>query len=127
MRRPRPPREIPPPLELECLKALWVLGEGNVKAVQQHLEKHRRLAYTTVMTLLERLTRKGVVSRRKVGRAFLYTPLVEQDTMRRKAIEELAGTLFDGSETLLLRYLTHNRSESAAQQAGDERLDAALL
>ncbi|MCC6394611.1 MAG: BlaI/MecI/CopY family transcriptional regulator, partial [Bryobacterales bacterium] len=50
MRQPRQPKEIPPPLELECLKALWAIGEGNVRAVQAQMEARRKLAYTTVMT-----------------------------------------------------------------------------
>src|SRR5277367_3767723 len=59
-------REIPPPLEVECLKALWTLGEANVKDVRKALTGNRNLAYTTVMTVLDRLARKGGVSRRKV-------------------------------------------------------------
>ena len=50
---PRTAREVPPPLELLCLRALWSLGEGNVKAVQQIVAQSRPLAYTTIMTVLE--------------------------------------------------------------------------
>jgi predicted transcriptional regulator len=71
---PRTARDVPPPLELLCLRALWSLGEGNVKDVLQIVMQTRSLAYTTVMTVLDRLVRKGKVSRRKVGRAFVYTP-----------------------------------------------------
>ena len=76
-------REIPPPLELECLKVLWTLGEGNVKDVRQALTGSRPLAYTTVMTVLDRLTRKGGVARRKVGRAFVYVPVLSRGVLRR--------------------------------------------
>lgn len=128
MRQARPPKEIPPPLELECLKVLWILGEGNVRAVQLELEPRRKLAYTTVMTLLDRLARKGGVSRRKVGRAFLYVPLIDRETMRRKAIQELADSLFDGSSGLMVPYLRHEAALSAAASSGDDdRLDASLL
>lgn len=44
MRRPAPPRDIPPPLELECLKALWGLGEGSVRDVRKILVANRNLA-----------------------------------------------------------------------------------
>ncbi|MEK7407556.1 MAG: BlaI/MecI/CopY family transcriptional regulator, partial [Acidobacteriota bacterium] len=77
------PREIPPPLELECLKVLWQLGEGRVRDVRQALLPGRKLAYTTVMTVLDRLARKGGVERRKVGRSFLYWPLLSRDQVRR--------------------------------------------
>lgn len=128
MRQPRQPREIPPPLELECLKALWAIGEGNVRAVQARLETRRKLAYTTVMTLLERLVKKGGVSRRKAGRAFIYSPLLDRETLRRKAIEELAEALFEGSEQLLSRYVNgKDGGKAGAVEGAEERLDAALL
>lgn len=130
MRTARPPKEIPPPLELECLKALWEIGEGNVRAVQQQMEPRKRLAYTTVMTLLERLAKKGGVARRKVGRAFFYTAMVEREAMRRKAVQELADSLFDGSTDLLRNYAAQGGVSSvavAAEERSDGRLDAALL
>jgi len=98
-------REMPPPLELQCLKALWVLGEGNVGGVQQALLQQKPLAYTTVMTLLERLLRKGAVTRRKNGRHFVYAPAVTKETLRRIAVKQLAEAFFDGSEAALIRYL----------------------
>lgn len=98
-------REMPPPLELQCLKALWALGEGNVSEVQQALAPHKPLAYTTVMTLLERLLRKKAVNRRKNGRYFVYAPAVTEEALRRVAVRQLAETFFDGSEAALIRYL----------------------
>jgi len=71
--------EIPPPLEIECLKILWTLGEANVKDVRQALTERRNLAYTTVMTVLDRLARKGRVARRKVGRSFMYEPVLSRE------------------------------------------------
>lgn len=90
--------EIPPPLELECLKVLWELGEGSVRQVRQQLAPARPLAYTTVMTVLERLVRRGAVSRRKAGRAFIYTPQIGRDWLRRRALRQLIDSLFNGSE-----------------------------
>ena len=63
-----------PAAELLCLKALWSLQEGNVKEVRRVVAQSRPLAYTTIMTVLERLVRKGKLTRRKVGRAFVYSP-----------------------------------------------------
>jgi predicted transcriptional regulator len=132
MRKPASPREIPPPLELECLKALWRLGEGNVKDVRQVVSERRDLAYTTVMTVLDRLARKGGVSRRKQGRSFVYTPLLSRDQLRRAAILELVQSFFDGSEHELLSYLTGAASitppaPSEPDGFAETRLDTALL
>ena len=127
MRRGRTARDIPPPLELECLRALWDLGEGNVQNVKDYLTPRRALAYTTVMTMLDRLTRKQMLGRRKVGRAFLYAPLVSRDEIRQRAVGELVDSLFEGSRDHLSAYL-QGRLEPAAQPDTDEgHIDAVLL
>lgn len=101
------PREIPPPLELACLKALWGLSQGSVREVRHFMktEGKRELAYTTVMTVLGRLERRGVVARSKQGRHFIYIPKVLRQNMRQSAVKELVDTFFDGSESALLAYL----------------------
>ena len=109
---PKARREVPPPLELLCLKALWALGEGNVTAVQQIVSETRPLAYTTIMTVLDRLVRKGQLTRRKVGRAFVYTPQGTRDALRRTALRELVDSFFDGSEEALLLFLRGQDSEA---------------
>jgi len=127
---PKPARDVPPPLELLCLKALWSLQEGNVKEVQRIVNTTRPLAYTTIMTVLERLLRKGKLTRRKVGRAFMYAPTMPRDEMRRHAIRELLDSFFDGSEEQLLQFLGKTPEKSVAAAAageGDTRIDTVLL
>jgi len=116
-------RQIPPPLELECLQVLWKLGGGNVKDVRLGLAGRRDLAYTTVMTVLDRLTRKGGVVRRKVGRSFLYSPALSRDNLRRLAVQGLVDSFFDGSASALMDYLR----EPAAASDGKASPDPALL
>jgi BlaI family penicillinase repressor len=122
-------RDVPPPLELLCLKALWTLQEGNVKDVQRIVNETRPLAYTTIMTVLERLLRKGKLTRRKVGRAFIYTPQAGRDEMRKAAIRELLDSFFEGSEDQLLAFLGKAPEKTAAAVAGDgeTRIDPVLL
>jgi BlaI family penicillinase repressor len=129
MRKPGSPRDIPPPLELECLKALWTVGEANVKDVREVVTESRNLAYTTVMTVLDRLVRRGCVARRKVGRSFVYTPLRGREELRRLAVRELVDSFFDGSEEELLAYLRNVDVEipSVAEESPGDRLDTALL
>jgi BlaI family transcriptional regulator, penicillinase repressor len=126
---PKAARDIPPPLELLCLKALWSLKEGNVKDVQRIVNETRPLAYTTIMTVLERLLKKGKLERRKVGRAFLYSPTADREEMRKVAIRELLDAFFDGSEDEMLRFLGRSPEKSAAAAAGDGegRIDTVLL
>jgi BlaI family penicillinase repressor len=127
MRKPAPPRDIPPPLELECLKALWGIGEGTVRDVREVLVGNRNLAYTTVMTVLERLEKRGGVSRRKHGRSFIYVPKVSQDAIRRYAVKELVDTFFAGSEQALRSYLDNTGTFRRSAMESDDSMDTALL
>ena len=126
---PRTDRDVPPPLELLCLRALWTLREGNVKEVQALVAQSRPLAYTTIMTVLERLVRKGRLRRRKSGRAFVYSPEASRDAMRRAAIRELVNGFFDGSEDELIRFLRESETESRAtsNHVNAESIDPVLL
>jgi BlaI family penicillinase repressor len=126
---PKTARDIPPPLELLCLRALWTLGEGNVKAVREMVGRSRPLAYTTIMTVLDRLARKGLLTRRKVGRAFVYLPRESRDTMRAVAVRELLEGFFDGSEAELLSFLRGGwpKAVSAPVAVEEARLDTVLL
>lgn len=94
-----------PPLELECMNALWSLGEGTVQAVRARLFPARPLAYTTVMTVMDRLARKGIVEREKKGRAHVFRPAVSEEIVRHQAVERLLREHFRGSRESLRRLL----------------------
>jgi predicted transcriptional regulator len=98
-------RELPPPLEMMCMNALWEIQEGNVEDVRKVVALSRPLAYTTVLTLLDRLARRGAVSRRKEGRGFRYQPTVARDKLRRMALRHFLEYHFDGSEAKLRIFL----------------------
>ncbi len=122
----KPAREVPPPLELLCLRALWSLEQGTVKDVQRIVAQTRPLAYTTIMTVLDRLLRKGKLRRHKMARAFVYSPETSRDAMRRAALTELLDGYFDGSEEALILFLQGREPARPAAPAGD-RLDTVLL
>src|SRR6185312_12695568 len=118
-------RELPPPLEMACLNALWELGEGNVEEVRVCVSRARPLAYTTVLTLLDRLSRRGAVSRRKEGRGFRYQPAIERDKLRRLALSQFLDHHFGGSVDSLREFLNSAPAEPmtlavAAGAAGTE-------
>ncbi|HKD04993.1 MAG TPA: BlaI/MecI/CopY family transcriptional regulator [Bryobacteraceae bacterium] len=116
-------RELPPPLEMVCLNALWEIGEGNVEDVRRVVAQNRPLAYTTVLTLLDRLTRRSAVARRKEGRGFRYQPTVERDKLRRMALRQFLDYHFEGSVAQLKVFLEAPVDEniaSAAVAAGGE-------
>jgi predicted transcriptional regulator len=80
------------PLEISVMEALWRRGESNVREVADTLE--RPLAYTTVMTTLDRLYKKGELERRKEQRAFYYSPRFSRaEWEQRRAGDLVAGFL----------------------------------
>ena len=79
-------------LEITVMEILWGRGESNVHDVVQQLD--RPLAYTTVMTTLDRLYKKGMLERRKSDRAFLYSPRwTRGEWDRKRAGDFMAGFL----------------------------------
>lgn len=104
------------------------MGEGNVSDVRRAVSETKPLAYTTVMTLLERLARKNVVSRRKNGRAYVYAPLVARDSLCRVAVREFVIIFFDGSERRLAEFLASTpEGNGATAPAVPESMDTSLL
>lgn len=94
------------PLELECLSVLWPLGEGTVRDIHRALAASRPRAYTTVLTIMDRLEQKGIVTRRKVGRAFHYQARLSAEEARLRAVEKIVEGFFDGSPEALAAHLS---------------------
>jgi BlaI family transcriptional regulator, penicillinase repressor len=93
------------PLELACMNALWPLGEATVREIRERLAPDRPRAYTTIMTIMDRLAQKGVVSRRKVGRAYCYVPNLTVEQARTHALAQVVEGLFGGSTEALRAHL----------------------
>jgi predicted transcriptional regulator len=89
------------PLEIEVMEMMWRFGASNVRDVLQRLEQlERKLAYTTVMTTLDRLYKKGFLDRELADRAFTYRArLSREEWDRRRAGEMVAGFLAGTEES----------------------------
>ncbi len=110
-----------------CLNALWEIQEGNVEDVRKVVAQNRPLAYTTVLTLLDRLARRGAVSRRKEGRGFRYRPTVARDKLRRLALRQFLEYHFDGSEANLRIFLEQPLPEEPAEISPEPPADLEAL
>jgi BlaI family penicillinase repressor len=93
------------PLELDCMNTLWPMGEGTVREIRDRLAERRVRAYTTIMTIMDRLARKGVVERRKAGRAYVYRPRLSAEEARAHALAQVVENFFGGSKEVLLAQL----------------------
>ena len=100
------------------MNALWRLGQATVRDVHAALVPTRPRAYTTIMTILDRLAQKGMVERQKAGRAWLYKAQLSADQARTHAVSRLVEGFFQGSTEALALHLS---ALSSAAQANLRR------
>ncbi len=115
---PRPKSDNPTPAELEILQVLWSQGPGTVRQVLDTLNRRRKRAYTSIMTLLNVMVDKGLLRREPQGRAFVYVPRVPQRSMLRRMVGDLLDRAFDGSAHQLVAHAldsTHPSQEELEQ------------
>jgi BlaI family transcriptional regulator, penicillinase repressor len=105
------------PLELDCMNTLWPMGQGTVREIRDRLAARRPRAYTTIMTIMDRLARKGIVERRKVGRAYMYRPNLSAEEARGHALDQVIENFFAGSKEALLAQLNCDGSRARAVAA----------
>ena len=99
------PRKKSPTLteaELRLMDVLWERGASTVGEVVEALPKEGRVAYSSVLTTLRILERKGYLEHKKRGRAFVYTPLVERADARHKALSYVMSRFFEDSPEMLV-------------------------
>jgi predicted transcriptional regulator len=107
------------PLEQRLLEALWARGSATVRELLE--DGHHDLAYTTLMTTLDRLFKKKVLSRQAEGRAFRYAPRYTREELHREAAGEAFRRLLDASPgaSLPLSYLVEILTERDAHLLDD--------
>jgi BlaI family penicillinase repressor len=91
--------------QIALMRVLWAQGETSVAAAAEALAPERRLAHTTVATMLTRLEKRGLVEGRRDGRQLLYRARVAEHEVRRSMVASLLGTLFAGDAKALVAHL----------------------
>ena len=110
------PDPQPTDRELEALKVLWERREATVRDVCDALnQRGADLAYTTVLSLLQVMEQKGLVSHRRDGKAYVYVPLVERDQTFRELAGGFLERVFDGAVDEYLVHALQSRKLSAAE------------
>lgn len=112
----RPKQEQPTPAELEILKVLWEQGPLTVRDVMEVLNSNSpERAYTTVMSLMNIMTDKGLLKRTPRGRAFLYAPKAGRDKTLGTMLSDLLGRAFAGSSSALVAQLLDETNPSKSE------------
>jgi BlaI family penicillinase repressor len=114
--------------ELEALKVLWDKGEATVRDICDALNTGgEALAYTTVLSLLQVMEQKGLVTHRSIGKAYIYLPAIEREKTLRQLATGFLDRVFDGAldeymvAALGKRKISMNEIEQLEQMLAEHR------
>jgi len=91
--------------ELELMNILWKRGEGSVNDVLGELPPKRKLAYTSVSTILRILEQKKIIASRKEGRGHVYFPKLTRAEYEASSVQNIVSKVFQGTPMALVRQL----------------------
>ena len=95
------------------MQAVWRTGEGNVKSFMDHLDE--ALPYTTVASIIKNLEKKGYLSSRLIGNAYLYKPVISEEDYKNKFMGNVVKDYFDNSYKELVNFFVEQKKLSAKE------------
>lgn len=93
------------PAQLAIMQLVWEHGECSVTFLWERLAETREVARNTVLTMIQRLERRGYLAARAEGRAFFFRARVQRGRTERSRLRDLVDQVFDGSAERLVRSL----------------------
>jgi len=105
----RPKHSTLTPQELEIMKLVWERDSATVRDIYEALLERRKIAYTTVMTMMKILESKGYLKKRLQERAYVYRPALRKEQVIGNMIREFVDRVFNGSAEPLLVHLVKGR------------------
>jgi predicted transcriptional regulator len=90
------------------MKIVWKRGSSTVREVYEDLLTRRKIAYTTVMTMMGTLEQKGHLRKSERGRAYVYVPVEPEKEVIGSMVQEFVKRVFNGSPKPLLVHLVEN-------------------
>ncbi len=99
--------------EEEAMQAVWRTGEGNVKAFMEKMDTPA--PYTTVASVIKNLEKKGYLTSRLVGNAYLYKPAIAEDDYKQKFMGNVVKEYFDNSYKELVSFFVEQKKLSASE------------
>ena len=109
----RPPSKTLTDQELEIMKIVWERHTATVRDVYEALLERRRVAYTTVMTMMKILEHKGYLNRKQVERAYVYRPAHPKSRVIHAMVRDFVNRVFNGSAEPLLVHLIEDHHLTA--------------
>ncbi|MBZ5632843.1 MAG: BlaI/MecI/CopY family transcriptional regulator [Acidobacteriia bacterium] len=118
----KPKKTVPTDQELEILKVVWQRGQATVREVYRDLAARRKIAYTTVLTMMGILEQKGHLKKTAGDRAYIYSPTKPQQQVVGSMVTEFVHRVFNGSARPLLVHLVEDPHIQPDELAALEKL-----
>lgn len=122
----RPTSPTPTDAERAVLEVLWRRKEASVREVTDELCRTKPVAYTTVLTVFKILDRKGYVTHRSEGRAFIYRAAISRAQARSSALQQVLAQFFNDSPKALAQHLLNEHEVDLDElETLQDKVDAA--
>lgn len=104
-------------LQTAVMNLVWELGEATVSQVRDRLASQRELAYTTVLSVMQKLEKAGWLKHRADGRSYVYMPRRSRADAGRCALRQFTRRMFDGDPLVLFEHLLEDEQLTADELA----------
>ena len=112
--------------EMEVLHQVWAIGEASVADVHEEMLGYRSVAYTTVMTVMKKLARKGFLNCDSSESRYIYTPARPPAQVRQELVQDLLDQVFHGSAAALVQTLVRGETLTAEESAEIQKMLARM-
>jgi len=92
-------------LQRAVLEIVWELGRASVHQVRDRLSRKKTLAYTTVLTAMQKLEKAGWLRHRTEGKSYIYLPTRTREEADAKSVRKFIDRIFDGDALLMFQHL----------------------
>lgn len=92
-------------LQREVLEILWRLGRATVHEVRDEMLKERDLAYTTVLTAMQKLEKAGLLKHKRDGKTYIYLPAQTREKVSTKSVRKFVKNVFNGDALMMFQHL----------------------
>lgn len=98
------------PLEMEVLDVIWQMGQATSREVFEKMRERKRLGQSTVLTVLRRLSDRGILKRRMGADVYMYSPVMEREELGGRMIDDVVNRIYGGSVERVISYLMSRRT-----------------
>ena len=95
-------------LQRVVIEVVWKLGEASVHQVRDQLARRKKLAYTTVLTTLQKLEKAGWLRHRNEGKVYIYLPTRSRREAGAKSVQKFVERMFEGDTLLMFQHLVND-------------------